>query len=72
MKKVALIGTASGAFGISSAMFGGGGSGAVVPKAPVSIYDALVKRLGSSVTLVTDQGKTSEGEAALACFACDV
>ena len=39
---VALLGAAAGGTG---AMFGGGGSGAVVPKAPVSIYDALLARL---------------------------
>ena len=45
---------ASGAFGNDNVVFGGGGSGAVVPKAPVSIYEALSARLGS-VPMVTDK-----------------
>jgi beta-glucosidase-like glycosyl hydrolase len=43
---VVLIGAAA----KGSAIYGGGGSGAVTPKAPVSIFDALMARLGQSPT----------------------
>ena len=44
-------------------IFGGGGSGAVVPKDPVTIYEALVNRLGSPDSLVIDKGSTASSAA---------
>jgi beta-glucosidase-like glycosyl hydrolase len=60
---VALIGGAA----KGSAIYGGAGSGAVVPKAPVSIFDALSERLGQRSTTgvsnctVEDEGKDYYG-----------
>eukprot|EP00040_Diaphanoeca_grandis_P016729 m.86681 g.86681 ORF g.86681 m.86681 type:complete len:826 (-) comp25989_c0_seq1:109-2586(-) len=47
---IAVIGYA----GHAEALFGGGGSGSVVPKAPVTIYAALASKFGQNTTILTE------------------